>query len=349
MSRAPALLFLLLALSCVGFGPPTLGAGEPFAPAYSGDTLAPLTRLASLPVQASAGVVVDAGSGHALFASNADARLAPASLTKMMTALVALERGDPAAPIVATIRSLSEPSVIGLDPGDVLSLEEMLYGLLLPSGNDAALAIAESLSSGSIEQFVTWMNERVTEMGLRNTRFANPHGLDAPAQYSSARDLAEIARTFMAEPTLARIVGTPRYVAPGPPPYLFISSNPLLGFYDGADGVKTGFTDAAGRSFAASATRNGQRVIAVVLNSPDIRAEASRLLDLGFSNSQLAALAIPRPGFGMLSASASGPGPRWVRLAGWELPFLRGFARRGADGRLSTAYLGGRAIAHWIG
>ena len=130
--------------------------------------------------------------------------------------------------------------MIGLDPGETLSLEHMLYGLMLNSGNDAALAIAETIGGGSIERFVALMNERAQAMGLKNTRFANPNGLDQAGHYSSARDMAEIARTLMAEPSLARIVGTRRFVVEGPPLYVFFNSNPLLGAYEGLDGVKTG-------------------------------------------------------------------------------------------------------------
>jgi D-alanyl-D-alanine carboxypeptidase len=298
-------------------------------------------------VQAVAVAVTDASSGQTLVSSNADARLAPASLTKMMTALVALNRGDLTAPVVATTRSLSEPTIIGLDPGDRLTLEEMLYGLLLPSGNDAALAIAESVGGGSIEQFVSWMNARAAVMGLRNTHFQNPHGLDSDGHFSSARDMAEIARVVMHEPVLARIVGTARYVSPGPPRYLFVNNNPLLGSYDGADGVKTGFTDAAGRTYAVSAARGGQRLIAVLFNSPDIRSEGARLLDLGFSGTVGAAFGVVRAGFAQLRILEGSSGTHWVRLAGWELPFLRGFTRRSGDLTQSTVYLGMRPIARW--
>jgi D-alanyl-D-alanine carboxypeptidase len=295
-------------------------------------------------VRAVASALLDGNTDHVLLAHDADARLAPASLTKMMTALVAVERAPLSTPIVATERSMSEPAVIGLEPGDQLPLEEMFYGLLLSSGNDAALAIAETVGGGSIDQFVASMNDRVTAMGLKNTHFSNPTGLDAPNHYSSARDVAEMARALLADPTLARIVATPRYVAPGPPPYLFVSINPLVGSYDGIDGVKTGFTDDAGRTFAASATRNGQRLIAVVMNSPDIGGEARQLLDLGFNQIAPVSMMIESRG---LAALREGNGSPALRLAGWERPFLRGFTWRQQDVLRSMLLLERRPLIQW--
>lgn len=327
-----------------GFGPPSLGLGDPFESRIGSNELAALRGQPLPPVRAVASALLDANTDHFLMAHAADTRLAPASLTKMMTALVAVERAPLFAPILATERSLSEPAIIGLDPGDQLSLEEMLYGLLLPSGNDAALAIAESVGGGSIEQFVSWMNDRVVSMGLKNTHFANPTGLDAANHYSSARDMAEIARALMADPTLARISATPRYIAPGPPPYLFLSINPLMGNYDGLDGVKTGFTDAAGRTFAASATRNGQRLIAVVMNSPDIGAEARQLLDLGFNQMPVRPVTIGRAGLARVQVASSSVA---VRLAGWENSLLRGFSWREQDVLHSLVFLGRRPLIQW--
>jgi len=223
-------------------------------------------------------------------------------------------------------------------------LEQMLYGLLLSSGNDAALAIAESVGGGSIDQFVSWMNDRVATMGLKNTHFSNPTGLDTDNHYSSARDVAEMARALLSDPTLARMVGTPRYIVPGPPPYLFVSINPLMGSYDGLEGVKTGFTDNAGRTFAASANRNGQRLIAVVMNSPDIAAEASQLLDLGFNQMAPTPMIIQRPGLASVRSGGGGPS---VRLAGWENPLLRGFSWRQQDVLHFMVLLGRRPLIQW--
>jgi len=343
--------WLLLLGVASGFGPPTFGDGDPFVQPMGSAELASLGAMPPVPgtVRAVAAVVMDGASGHTLVSRNADARLAPASLTKMMTALVALDRASLSEPIVATERSRSEPSVIGLDPGDTLSLESMLYGLLLMSGNDAAQAIAESIGGGSIERFVGWMNERAATMGLKNTRFANPSGLDQAGHYSSARDMAEIARAVMAEPRLAQIVGTRRHVIEGPPLYVFTNSNPLLGSYPGLDGVKTGFTDDAGRCFAASVTRDGGRLITVVLNSPNIAGEAFTLLEAGFAISRPVPLSVARVGYAGLREAVqpqlAGP---VANLAGWELPFLRAFTRRMGDNSFETTVsLAGRPLGRW--
>ncbi len=315
---------LVLFPGAVGFGPPTLVGPDQFSPAIGSAELAALRAMPQVPttVRAVGAVVLDAESNHVLFSRNADARLAPASLTKMMTALVALDHASLADTIRATERSLSEPTIIGLDPGETMPLEFGLYGLLLSSGNDAALAIAESIGGGSIDRFVGWMNDRALTMGLKNTHFANPNGLDQAGHYSSARDLAEIARALLAEPTLARIVATRRFVYEGPPLYVFVNSNPLLGQYDGLDGVKTGFTDDAGSCLAASAMRDGRRLISIVLNSSGIAAETIALLDLGFATAQARTLEVPKP---------------------WELPFVRAFT---AGGR-TTVSLAGRPMLQW--
>jgi D-alanyl-D-alanine carboxypeptidase len=221
---------------------------------------------------------------------------------------------------------------------------------MLTSGNDAALAIAESVGGGSIERFVGWMNERAETMGLVNTHFKNPHGLDQDGHYSSARDMAEIARTLMADQRLATIVGTRRYVVPGPPLYVFVTSNPILSVVPGADGVKTGFTDDAGRCFAGSAIRDGRRVISVVLNSPNIAAETSLLLDAGFAQSRPSTLGVPHAGFAAVRPLAPGVGDgARVHAIGWEVPFLRAFTRPSGDrGAETVVTLLGRPVSRWV-
>ena len=232
---------------------------------------------------ARAAAVIDAGSGALLSADRPFDELPPASLTKMVTALVALERG--------TLDQRVEPTrdypvvavLIGIGLGDSLRLEDALYGLLLNSGNDAALAIAESVGGGSVPRFVEWMNELTRRMGLTHTRFRNPHGLDEDGHVSSAYDMAVIGRALMRQPVLARIVAERRRLLEGPPRWLFVNTNPLLGSYDGADGIKTGYDDLAGRCFAATATRDGRRAIAVVLNSERYARDAATLLDAAFA------------------------------------------------------------------
>jgi serine-type D-Ala-D-Ala carboxypeptidase (penicillin-binding protein 5/6) len=225
---------------------------------------------------------MDAASGVVLYAKSPFEQLPPASLTKMATALVALERADPSQVIEATALSQTEQVLIGMEPGDQLPLIEALYGLLLNSGNDAALAIAETLGEGSIDRYVGWMNDFAASLGLQDTHFANPHGLDYGDHYSSAYDQAIIGRALLRQPLLRTIVATPRRTFAGPPLWAFRNINPLMGSYPGVDGIKTGYETRAGHCLAASATRDGHQVIAVVLNSPNYAAEAAMLLDWGF-------------------------------------------------------------------
>lgn len=285
-------------------------------PAIAQERPEPATRARSA-------VVVDAETGAVLFERNARASFAPASLTKMVTALVAVER----APLDRVVRPTRQydvaPVVIGLEPGDTLTLEDALYGLLLNSGNDAALAIAESTADGSTERFVGWMNDLARRLGLEHSQFKNPHGLDQDGHLASAYDMAIIGRALMRQPVLSRIVGQGRHVVEGPPRWVFRSTNPLLGVYDGADGIKTGFDDNAGRCLAATAERDGRRAIAVVMNSPATGDEAAALLDYAFKEA----------GWG----PANLPGPPKT-VAGSRVAMLRAdLASDGAPGTLAQA------------
>jgi D-alanyl-D-alanine carboxypeptidase (penicillin-binding protein 5/6) len=242
--------------------------------------------------------VVDADTGAVLFERNSREEYAPASLTKMVTALVAIER----APLDRIVRAGHSfevvPVLIGLEPGDTLLLKDALSGLLIESGNDAALAIAETVADGSSERFVGWMNELVGRLGLKNTRFKNPHGLDQDGHVSSAYDMAVIGRTLMRQAVLARIVGEGRHVVEGPPRWVFRTRNPLLGVYPGVDGIKTGFDDMAGLCLVATAVRGDRRAVAVVMNSPRYGADAASLLDYAFEDGRWGpegATRAPRP------------------------------------------------------
>jgi serine-type D-Ala-D-Ala carboxypeptidase (penicillin-binding protein 5/6) len=229
-------------------------------------------------------IVVDADTGAVLYERNARVGYAPASLTKMVTALVAVERA-PLDHLVKPVRHYNVvPVIIGLEPGDTLTLHDALYGLMLNSGNDAALAIAEATADGSVERFVGWMNELAARLGLQHTRFKNPHGLDQDGHAASAYDMAIVGRALMRQPVLAEMVGQSRRVVEGPPRWVFRSTNPLLGVYEGVDGIKTGFDDNAGRCLAATALRDGRRAIAVVMNSQQYGADAADLLDFAFDD-----------------------------------------------------------------
>jgi D-alanyl-D-alanine carboxypeptidase (penicillin-binding protein 5/6) len=258
-------------------------------------------------------IVLDAATGAVLYERDARIERAPASLTKMMTALVAVER----APLDREVRTTHPydvvPVVIGLEPGDALTLEQALYGLLLNSGNDAAVAIAEAVGDGSADRFVGWMNELSGRLGLEHSHFKNPHGLDQDGHLSSAYDMAVIGRALMQQPILSRIVGEGRFVVDGPPRWVFRSSNPLLGIYPGVDGIKTGFDDLAGRCLVATARRGERRAIAVVLNSQNTAEDAATLLDYAFADADWGPRAAP-------ATAAAGPHPLAMLRADLSAP-----------------------------
>jgi D-alanyl-D-alanine carboxypeptidase (penicillin-binding protein 5/6) len=218
---------------------------------------------------------------------NAHARLSPASLTKIATALVAAERVDLAQTIDVTVdggvlSASTNATIMGLQPGQSLGMVDLLYGMLLPSGNDAALQIAEYIS-GNEEEFADLMNAKVKQFGLEDTRFANPHGLDEPGHYTSAYDIAVLGSHLLDDPDLAAIVGTRSYQPYWDGPRVN-NLNLLLGQYPGALGVKTGYTPQAGQTIVAAAERNGRRFIVSVLGSADNFADATALLDWAFSS-----------------------------------------------------------------
>lgn len=295
---------VLLALSFFGltgwfpglFGQPVPGASAPVRRADASEP-PPVPEVPALsaqdqqflaPVSAPAFIVVDAATGSLLYGRRAHDRIAPASLTKIVTALLVIERGnlDQRARVPQAVLGLIESTLMGLVPGDRLSLRDLLYGLMLPSGNDAAVTLAVHVG-GSEETFVRMMNQRAEELGLRNTSFANAHGLDAPGHYSSAYDLALLTRTALALPEFRAIVNAPAWTARGETEqYPVLNGNPLLQTYAGADGVKIGFTDDAGETIVGSAVRNGRRLIAVALRSDHRVLDASLLLDLGFSKAR---------------------------------------------------------------
>lgn len=234
-------------------------------------------------VSAASVVILDEASLAVLYSYGAHERRAPASLTKMATAILAAERGDLDALVVSDVDAAAMPgsSLMGLHAGDEFTLRDLLFGLMLPSGNDASLAIARHLS-GTEQAFAVEMTNLARRLGLTDTRFANPHGLGGWGHYSSAYDLAVMARYLMSIPALRDIVATPSWTAFGSRPIAMRNVNPLLYSYPGADGVKTGFTWGAGKTFVGSVTRDGHRVYVVLLNAPTREADAIALFDWVF-------------------------------------------------------------------
>lgn len=261
--------------------------GEAPVPACGGLADGPAYVSSALPGQltAPAAVVIDGASGEVLYDQNAHQPRAPASLTKIATALVTLRRADLDALVDVTIDGAAlaretDSTVMGLEPGQQMSVRDLLYGLLLPSGNDAALALAEYIA-GEPLAFADLMNEEAASLGLSETHFANPHGLDDPAHYTSAYDIAILGRELMAWPELAEIAGTRVYWPTWDGPRIW-NGNRLLGAYTGVTGVKTGYTDEAGQTIVAAAERDGVQLVAAVLGSSDVYGDAVKLLDWGF-------------------------------------------------------------------
>ena len=225
-----------------------------------------------LEVNAEAAVVMDADSGRLLYAQNPDKRLANASTTKIMTALLTLEQPDQDRYFTVDSDAIQvEGTTMGLQPGDSVTLHQLAAGMLLPSGNDAANAAAVEIA-GSEEAFVRLMNQRAAELGLENTQYRNPSGRDAEGHYSSARDLATLAAHALENEDFADIVSKQEIrMAFGNPPYnrSLYTTNKLLERYPYAIGGKTGYTDDAGLCLVTAAEKDGTRLIIVTLNGKD--------------------------------------------------------------------------------
>ncbi len=235
-------------------------------------------------ISAGAAIVIEAVSGRVLYEKNAYKRNSIASTTKIMTAIVALENGNDNEDVIVSKKAASiSGSQVNLKEGQSYKLGDLMYAMMLRSGNDAAIAIAEHVG-GSVESFAEMMNRKAAEIGAANTNFVTPHGLDNPQHYSTPYDLALITQYALKNEKFSKIVGTKNSTFQGGN---ITNTNEMLGAYPGVDGVKTGYTGQAGRCLVTSATRNGLRIITVVLNcgSRTIRAQNSKkLLDYAFVN-----------------------------------------------------------------
>lgn len=246
-------------------------------------------RAAEPDIAAQSAIVIDAETGAVLYAKNPDEPWAPASLTKIAIALVALESAPLSQLLTVEQYDLVGEASMGLAAGDELTLETALYGLLLPSGNDAAMTIARNLGAlpgdspqESVDRFMRRTNLMLERLGLRNTHLLNPHGLDQPGHRSTARDLALVTREALQNPTFRRIIGSPVYQDGR---FALQQSNRLLGSYPGLIGGKTGITDGCGYCLMEAAERDGRTVVAVLLGSTAEAwyRDAETLLDYGFA------------------------------------------------------------------
>lgn len=245
---------------------------------------------ASVSVSAQSALVMCLDSREVLFEKNAYQKLPMASTTKIMTALILAEQPDLSKTIKVTDEMVRvEGTSMGLLPGDTVSYRDLLYGMLLASGNDAANTTAIAIS-GSISEFAKLMNKKARELGLKNTSFVTPSGLDDENHYTTAYDLALLAAAAL-ENYVFRSVCSSKSVTLyyGNPPYrrTLTNHNKLLNSYDGLIGVKTGFTKRSGRCLVTAAEREGKRVVAVTLNAPDDWQDHTAMLDYGFSLTEI--------------------------------------------------------------
>lgn len=240
------------------------------------------TQAAEAPaVSAASAVLMDGETGRILYANNENEPRAIASITKLMTALVAAEWAQGDLSRTVTIRQEwtgIEGTSLYLRAGEKLTLETLLYGLLLHSGNDAAVALAASCA-GDVETFVGWMNQRAQDLGMTNTHFSDPNGLGDENHYSTALDMARLGAACLQNPTVAKITATRSITLEG---RSFTNHNKLLWLYPGCTGMKTGYTRQAGRTLVSSAEKDGQTLICVTLNDRNDWTDHQALLDYGF-------------------------------------------------------------------
>ena len=235
-------------------------------------------------VETGGAALMEVGSMRLLAGQNADKRLPMASTTKIMTALLAIEHCSLDEWVTVPAQAYGvEGSSMYLNRGEKLRMEDLLYGLMLTSGNDAAIAIACHIA-GSVEAFADLMNDRAAQLGCTDTHFVTPNGLPDAEHYTTARDLCRIAAAGMQNETFRTIVGTTYYrTETGDVTRTLKNKNKVLWQYEGGNGVKTGYTKSAGRCLAFSAERDGTMLVGVVLNCPDMWNSAYTLLDYGFA------------------------------------------------------------------
>jgi len=242
---------------------------------------------------AKSAVLIDSDTGTVLYEKNKDTKLPPASITKIMTMLLIMEALDQGKiKMVDKVRTSENAASMGgsqifLEPGEEMSVEEMLKGIAMASGNDASVAMAEKLA-GSEEAFVAQMNARAKELGMKNTHFSNSNGLPVADHYTTAYDIAIMSRELLKHPEITKFTGAYQdYLRKSSAkPFWLVNTNKLVRFYPGADGLKTGFTAEARFCLSATAKKDGLRVIAVVMGEPDTKtrnAEVSKLFDYAFA------------------------------------------------------------------
>jgi D-alanyl-D-alanine carboxypeptidase (penicillin-binding protein 5/6) len=253
---------------------------------------------ASPNVGAPSAVLMDAVTGQVLWARNKDVKRPMASTTKIMTAILAIENLELTQPVVASKRASETPfTSLHLKPGEKVDVENLLRALLIRSANDTAVALAEKIGDGSVEKFAVMMNDKAREIGCENTHFVTPNGLYAPNHYTTAHDLALIARYATQYPEFNRIVAmrSSRIERSMNKQDIVVRTNAkFLKCYPGADGIKSGYIKQAGHCYVGSATKGGWRLISVVLKSPNSQADTTALMDYGFASFERVILQTPK-------------------------------------------------------
>ncbi|MFY0542984.1 D-alanyl-D-alanine carboxypeptidase family protein [Brevibacillus sp. H7] len=252
---------------------------------------------ADIAPHAKSSILVEADTGSVLYEKNANEKLPPASITKVMTLLLimeAIERGE--LKLTDKVRTSERAASMGgtqifLQPGEEMTVEDMVKGIAIASGNDASVAMAEHLG-GTEEAFVARMNERAKQLGMKHTHFVNSNGLPAPNHYSSALDIAIMSRELLKHDIVTKYTGSYQdYLRKDTSnPFWLVNTNKLVRFYEGVDGLKTGYTSEAKYCLTATAKRNNMRVIAVVMGEPDTKTrnnEVSTLFNYAFNHYQV--------------------------------------------------------------
>ncbi len=264
------------------------------------------TRASALSVSASSAVVIDGVSGHIIYEKNAYKKMPMASTTKIMTAICTIENINTNIPITVDDRAVGvEGSSIYLEKGEVITVKELLYAMMLNSGNDAATALAIAVS-GSVDDFCHLMNSTAKTIGAKNTNFTNPSGLYDDNHYTTAYDLALIASYAMKNPLFCDIVSTKEMkISKGADGSRYLKNhNKLLWQYEGCTGVKTGYTKKCGRCLVSSAQKDGATLVAVTLNAPDDWRDHTAMLNYGFEN--ITSKIIAKEGEYAITASVDG-------------------------------------------
>ena len=287
-------------------------------------------------ISAQKAIMVDANTGRVLYEKDADSRSLVASTTKIMTALIICEQCNVLDQMRIPKEAVGvEGSSMYLKEGEVLTLQELLYGLMLSSGNDAAVALA-IYCGGTVEGFAELMNDKARQLGMTGSHFENPNGLDSPDHYSTARDLAILASRAMENPLFAKTVSTKTITIGN---RSLRNHNKLLWQVEGADGVKTGYTKAAGRILVSSAARQGRRLVAVTINDGNDWADHATLLNDGFCNYSVRRIVSEGQNLGRV-ALMSGTDP-WVNVLATE-----DFSYALTDGEKPRIVLSGPGFAY---